>query len=85
LAAGKGGVWNNTAFIDRMKVSGIPGRFFFDTEKAAVRETGTEGQPGQNQKSLCLLLFYVRYNQHWFMLEKGELYQDLITDHKNLL
>ena len=44
-------MWNNTAFIDRMKIGNIPNRLLFCFEKAAVFETGTKRQTGPDKKS----------------------------------
>jgi hypothetical protein len=57
-----GGVWDNAAFIDRMKIRNIPGRSFSGTEKAAVCKPMTAGQAGQNKKGLGLLFFYMSKN-----------------------
>jgi hypothetical protein len=66
-------VWNNAAFIDRMKIQNVVRRFFFCFEKAAVFKNGTEGQTGHDQKGPGILLFYVRRNKRRPTLVKSEL------------
>jgi hypothetical protein len=41
-----GGIWNNAAFVDFMKIGSILNRFFFSMKKAAVFEAVTERQTG---------------------------------------
>jgi hypothetical protein len=77
-----GGIWNNAAFIDRMKIGNIPGRFFFCFEKAANLEPMTEGQAGPDKKNPSILLFDVRRNQYRLTLIKSKLRRNLKTDHR---
>jgi hypothetical protein len=80
-----GGAGNDTVFVNRMKISDIPDRFLFDMEKAAVFESMTKRQAGQNKESLCLLFFYMSRNQCRPVLMKSKLRCYLITKYKNLL
>jgi hypothetical protein len=66
-------MWNNTAFIGRMKIRNVPRRFFFCFEKAAVLETMTEQQTGTDQKGPCILFFNVRRNKRRFILVESKL------------